>query len=95
MSLIVASVLVDRDGKKVIGTLPHETALNIKEAVEAIQASGGVSLVEADLANDLRRVITDAVINDNKFDVQDIKNINQATALLKASANPAKETRTK
>ena len=95
MHLILDSVLVSRNGKEFSATLPHETAMHIKEAVKAIQASGGVSTMEAELADNLRQVITEAMsrtiphqmTHDNEFSKADLNNIEQATALLRASAN--------
>ena len=75
--------------------LDEATAENIRSAVKAIHSSGGVSAHEAELADNLRQVITNRLLDDKKLGVQDVKDINEAAALLRVGANPAKETRSK
>ena len=72
------------------GHLDAQTTQRIRDAISAIQASGGVSAREEDATHDLREVMTDALKAHGQFTADDVKSINDATQKIINAANPAK-----
>ena len=93
MSLILnGKVAIEiNQGKNTIdfrGILDKQTTENVIAAVVAIHASGGVSAVESERADQLRQLITNSLMDDNKFSEQEMRAIDIAAVRLKNSALP-------